>query len=393
MQRRSFLKKIFLDCFIPFIVQTSSSSYLFADNSSAGVPQDYSRLLFDGLDKLSKHQNSNGSFGTVTDLFGCDPAVSALCGLSFLGSGSSPGRGRYAVEINRIIDFILSCSIKPSDNTSDSPNQQTTPLALNAYLTRNHLTLSEASGLIANVQTHGEKTLYGHGYSVLFLCEAYSAFPREDVFTTIKNAVGLIIRTQNSAGGWRYLPQPALLADISVSTCILSALRAAANVGIAIPSEVIGKAQDYILALQNEDGGFRYTAQHGPSGYSRTAAAIHALQVTGIRQTPKLERALDYLKRYVLRKDEELPSANQPAYWAYGQFYTALALWRLKTDPERQNIWNVFFENYKREIAERRSSTGLWESNSSKEAESALILCVLEIPLERTPFFLAPTRL
>ena len=391
MQRRSFLKKFFLDCSIPFIFQSLPSSYLIANDSSAGVQKDDERLLFDGLDKLSQRQNSDGSFGSATELFGCDPAVAALCGLAFLGSGSSPGRGRYAVEISRIIDFILSCSIKPLTKTSAHAAPQTSS-ALKAYLTRNHLTLSEISGLIANVQTRGEKTLYGHGYSILFLSEAYSAFPREDIFTTIKNAVELIIRTQNTAGGWRYLPQPALLADISVSTCMLSALRAAANVGVSIPSEVISRAQDYILTLQNDDGGFRYTVQQGASGYSRTAAAIHALQVTGLLHTPELERALDYLERQILSKEDASLPINQPSYWAYGQFYTALVLWRLKTDRQRQNIWNVFFERYKREMIERRSSsTGLWESSASKEAESALILCAFEIPLERTPFFLAPT--
>ncbi|MBS7336848.1 MAG: terpene cyclase/mutase family protein [Thermoguttaceae bacterium] len=356
------------------------------------MQKDDERLLFDGLDKLSKRQNSDGSFGSATELFGGDPAVAALCGLAFLGSGSAPGRGRYAVEISRIIDFILSCSIKSLAKTSEPYAPPHTSSALKAYLTRNHITLSEISGLIANVQTRGEKTLYGHGYSILFLSEAYSAFPREDIFTTIKNAVELIIRTQNTAGGWRYLPQPALLADISVSTCMLSALRAAANVGVSIPSEVISRAQDYILTLQNDDGGFRYTAQQGASGYSRTAAAIHALQVTGLLHSPELERALDYLERQILSKEDASLPINQPSYWAYGQFYTALVLWRLKTDRQRQNIWNVFFERYKREVIERRSSsTGLWESSASKEAESALILCAFEIPLERTPFFLAPT--
>lgn len=392
MQRRSFLKKFFLDSSFPFIFQSLPSSYLIANDSSAGVQKDDERLLFDGLDKLSKRQNSDGSFGSATELFGGDPAVAALCGLAFLGSGSAPGRGRYAVEISRIIDFILSCSIKSLAKTSEPYAPPHTSSALKAYLTRNHITLSEISGLIANVQTRGEKTLYGHGYSILFLSEAYSAFPREDIFTTIKNAVELIIRTQNTAGGWRYLPQPALLADISVSTCMLSALRAAANVGVSIPSEVISRAQDYILTLQNDDGGFRYTAQQGASGYSRTAAAIHALQVTGLLHSPELERALDYLERQILSKEDASLPINQPSYWAYGQFYTALVLWRLKTDRQRQNIWNVFFERYKREVIERRSSsTGLWESSASKEAESALILCAFEIPLERTPFFLAPT--
>lgn len=392
MQRRSFLKKFFLDSSIPFIFQSLPSSYLIANDSSADVQKDDERLLFDGLDKLSKRQNSDGSFGSATELFGGDPAVAALCGLAFLGSGSAPGRGRYAVEISRIIDFILSCSIKSLAKTSEPYAPPHTSSALKAYLTRNHITLSEISGLIANVQTRGEKTLYGHGYSILFLSEAYSAFPREDIFTTIKNAVELIIRTQNTAGGWRYLPQPALLADISVSTCMLSALRAAANVGVSIPSEVISRAQDYILTLQNDDGGFRYTAQQGASGYSRTAAAIHALQVTGLLHSPELERALDYLERQILSKEDASLPINQPSYWAYGQFYTALVLWRLKTDRQRQNIWNVFFERYKREVIERRSSsTGLWESSASKEAESALILCAFEIPLERTPFFLAPT--
>lgn len=87
-------------------------------------------------------------------------------------------------------------------------------------------------------------------------------------FAKLSSAVELIVRTQNSAGGWRYNPAPED-ADLSVTVCQMMALRAARNAGIGVAKETIDRAVDYVRRSQNADGGFMYQYRSGQCGESR----------------------------------------------------------------------------------------------------------------------------
>ncbi|MGI6401321.1 MAG: hypothetical protein ACOX0A_04305 [Thermoguttaceae bacterium] len=329
----------------------------------------------ESLDALARRQNvetldkngeperrsfaSAGSFGSGTELFGRDPGVAALCGLAFLASGSLPGRGRYGRELERVIDYLLACA----HNDKDAP---------------------ETYGLIADLSGKGRKPTYSHGFATLFL----SAIDRAETRDAAKAAVEFLVHTQNSEGGWRYEPKRVAVADLSVTTCQLSALRAARDAGIHVPAETIADAERYIVSLQNDDGGFRYLTLAGPSGYSRTSAAIHALQASGERYSRAIERGFEYLEKIYPLDTSGVDETKKIEYWAYGQFYAALAYWRGARDEETKSRAERFFERLTREALAKRGVDGLWRSSVSTEAETAFILCALLVPQEQTPFFL-----
>ena len=109
--------------------------------------------ISDSLDALADRQNEDGSFGAKAELFGRDPAVSALCGLAFLASGSLPGRGRYGTNLDKIVEFISSRALRTKGKTSSEAFtglDATIRSATLDYLKENNLTAEDVDGLIVD---------------------------------------------------------------------------------------------------------------------------------------------------------------------------------------------------------------------------------------------------
>src|SRR5690606_37168691 len=147
-----------------------------------------------GLAALASRQADDGSFGSGG--YSRNVAVCALAGMAFLAGGNTPDRGRYGLNVERSIDFILA-------NMQES-----------GFIT------------VAGATSHGP--MYGHGFATLFLAECYGMTTRRNLRESLSKAVNLIVNTQNSQGGWRYQPQRRD-ADISVTIAEVMALRAARN--------------------------------------------------------------------------------------------------------------------------------------------------------------------
>ncbi|HLQ44217.1 MAG TPA: hypothetical protein VK137_05785, partial [Planctomycetaceae bacterium] len=64
------------------------------------------RAIERGLAWLALRQHPDGSFGSGSG-FGRNVAVTALSGIAFLASGSTPGRGLHGEHVHRAVDFVL----------------------------------------------------------------------------------------------------------------------------------------------------------------------------------------------------------------------------------------------------------------------------------------------
>jgi len=293
-----------------------------------------------GLTWLAQQQRENGSFESISR-FGGNPGVAGLCGLAFLSSGSTPGRGPYGKVLDLAIDYVISCS---------HPN-----------------------GYIAEKTTdyyHGP--MYGHGFATLFLAEVYGMTEREDVGVVLRRAVQLIVDTQNDQGGWRYLPVPDE-ADVSVTVCQAMALRAARNAGIAVPKETIDRCIEYIRGCQNPDGGFRYRKfDPAESRMPLTAASLVALYTSGIHEGVELDRGRDYLKK----RSPGSPLTRDREYYFYGQYYGAQAAWQAGGE-----LWDLWYPAARDELLSYQLPEGSWsDPGSGKEYQTAMALIVLQAP-------------
>lgn len=341
--------------------------------------------LKNGLEALAKRQNQDGSFGGTSELFGRDPGVAALCGLAFLASENA-GRCNLRRGIDLVVDFLLSRSHVVSNGTSFVDLDPRLQDAADAYLAENSLKPRDVDGLIADFGERGRKPAYGHALATLFLSEALGTIRRPELRDRVKAAVRLVERAQNSEGGWRYDPFPVVAADLSVTTCQLAALRAAENAGIMVDANVVERGLDFVKSLQNADGGFRYMATDGASGYGRTAAAICALQSGGEDGSEEIEKGFQYLEQY----ENDAEAFAKIEYRRYAQFHASLAYWRAATTAKGQKRWQNFFARLTAELDSLPAAESLWRTKSaaSAEADAAFAICALEIPNERIAFFL-----
>lgn len=226
--------------------------------------------------------------------------------------------------------------------------------------------------------------MYGHGFATMFLAECYGMSGRPQLRGKLGKAVQLICDCQNEEGGWRYRPQREDSADISVTVCQVTALRAARNAGIYVPPEKIGRAVDYIKKCQNSDGGFKYNlAPTGESAFPRSAAAVVGLYSAGVKEIdegPEVRRGLNYVMQY-------LPQPGVPRrenYYFYGHYYAVLAMWQAGGDS-----WSRWYPAIRDELLQRqKQASGLWADPSvSDDFATAMACLILQVPNNYLPIF------
>jgi hypothetical protein len=297
-----------------------------------------------GLKWIVSQQREDGSVGSGS--YRGNVAVCALSGMAMMADGSTPGRGRYGVQVNRCVDYLLA-STQPSGFICGSDN------------------------------CHGP--MYGHGFATMFMAECYGMSRRPELRDKLSKAVKIIVNSQNKQGGWRYQPVRAD-ADISVTVCQVMALRAARNAGLYVPNETIDRAIDYVKRSQNADGGFTYMlTPNGESDFPRSAAAVVALYSAGIYKGPEIKKGLDYLLHFMPAEGV----TRREMYFFYGHYYAVQAMWQ--AGGERFGRWYTAVAN---ELLARQQDDGSWRAAQEGDPCATAMACVvLEIPNNYLPIF------
>lgn len=313
------------------------------------ITPESARAVNRGLEWLASQQLEDGSF--PGGRYGRNVAVVSLAALAFMSEGSMPGRGRYGEHVRRGLEFVLEHSAE--------------------------------SGLISAEASHGP--MYGHGFATLFLGEVYGMTAgggdtrlAERTHEALVKAVRLIEQTQNDEGGWRYNPVP-FDADVSVTICLVMALRSARNAGLEVSSEVIDKAVEYVRRCQNPDGGFRYQAEMGASAWPRSAAGVASLYYAGIYEDDAIERGLRYLE--ATARPGGMP-IHRPHYH-YGHYYAVQVMFLAGGDK-----WAGWWPAIRDELISNQSGDGSWEDRSVGSAYgTAMSLIILQMPNRYLPIF------
>lgn len=296
-----------------------------------------------GLAFLAKHQQPDGSFRSSQ--MGDNPAVVGLCGLAFLSSGSAPDRGPYGEQVSRCVDYLLA-------NT-------------------------RADGFINPPDSRGHGPMYGHGFATLLLGEVYGMSPRDDLRDSLSRSVELIVRTQNSEGGWRYNPEPDD-ADLSVTICQIMALRAARNAGLHVPKETIDKCEEYVKQCQEPDGGFSYMLTNRGSMFPRSAAGVVALYSAGVYEGPEIERGLTYLDQFLPRPARGI----RESHYFYGHYYAVQAMWH--AGGQR---WQRWYPAIRDTLVRLQRPDGRWEDSVGPDYATAMSCIILQVPNNVIPIF------
>jgi Squalene-hopene cyclase C-terminal domain/Prenyltransferase and squalene oxidase repeat len=306
------------------------------------------RAVARGLEWLASRQGPDGNFGGAGGGYGAHVAITALSGLALMSAGNLPDRGKYGTQVRKAVEFILASS--------------------------------QESGLLAADQSHG--VMYGHGFAALFLGEVYGMTGDDAVKERLQKAISLIEKSQNTEGGWRYMPVP-FDADISVTICQVMALRAARDAGIKVEKDVIDRAIAYVRRCQNADGGFSYMASTGSggSGFPRSAAGVAALYYAGVFEGDELKRGLEYIRQFqpgrAARADRDMGS-----HYYYGQYYAVQAMFLAGGD-----YWGSWYPAIRDELIARQTPSGAWSQEVSDEYSTACALIILQMPNRYLPVF------
>jgi hypothetical protein len=304
-----------------------------------------------GLEYLARSQSREGAWRHQTGMGGQYPvAMTALAGLALLSSGSTSTEGKYAPQISRAANFILNSRGK--------------------------------NGLISRLEEEG-RSMYGHGFSMLFLGQLYGMEDdpekQERIHQMLQAAAALTTRSQSSLGGWMYTPD--MSADEgSVTITQLQGLRSARNAGVAVQKETIDKALGYLEQSARPDGGIAYRAKGG--GQSRppiTAAAVACWYNAGQYDNPLAVKALAYVKQKIGRSP-----ASGGRVWGhryYAHLYMAQVMWLSGSEN-----WEWYFPSMRDWLLREQAADGSWTGDGvGKTYGTAIALVILQIPYGYLP--------
>ncbi|MCA9134697.1 MAG: terpene cyclase/mutase family protein, partial [Planctomycetales bacterium] len=251
----------------------------------------------------------------LDDLYDADVDMAVRRGLAFLlsrqqqdGTFQSADQGRWVGICSLVGLALLSRGVRSGVGEAGQALQRTARYVLSQV---------QASGFLSATGQTSHGPMYDHGFGTLFLAELVGTDRELNVRGKLASAVNLIVRTQNSEGGWRYNPAPED-ADLSVTVCQMMALRAARNAGIGVAKQTIDRAVDYVRRSQNADGGYMYRVTGGESRFPLTAAAIVALYNAGIYEGAEIELAINYLHTHAAANS----SLERNSFFYYAHYYS-----------------------------------------------------------------------
>jgi hypothetical protein len=321
---------------------------------SADLTQEAKRAVERGLAWLDANQNLNGSWTCrvgykLNETYnGNDDehvCATALACMAFLAAGSTPERGKYAKTVAKGLDYVLSCA-------------------------------DPRTGYISSRGTR----MYEHAFATLFLAEVYGMTQREDIREKLKAASYLIVNSQNPEGGWRYQPTP-IDADISVTVSTLQALRAARNVGIAVPKSTIDAAVKYVKSCaKNSNGAFSYQLMSPYMtrySFALTAAGIVALYSAGEYESREIRNGLAYLRS----RANELNDTTTYHYF-YGHYYAVQAM-----NVAGGKYWREYFPPVRDEIIAKQRANGMWVDDVGPAYATSMACLIMLIPCNYLPIF------
>ena len=303
-----------------------------------------------GLEYLASQQNRDGSWRSHGGTGTYPVAMTSLCGLAMLSSGSTPTQGPYARNVSSALTFLLKSARR--------------------------------DGLIAQLEEESH-CMHGHGFATLFLAQCYGMAEdtrrRAEIRLTLQRAVKLIARSQSAAGGWLYTPD-STGDEGSVTVTQVQGLRACRNAGIAVPKRVIDDAMKYLENSTNPDGGIRYQVKDsGPSRPAITAAAVVCWFNGGMYDEPLAKKALEFAEQSLSPRRGR--NVRYFGHYFYAHLYMSQAMY-LSGDEK----WLPYFEVMREHLIDTQNDDGSWDGDHvGSSYGTAIALYILHLPYKNLP--------
>lgn len=302
-----------------------------------------------GFEYLVRTQSREGAWRNAGHMGTYPVAMTSLAGLALLAGGNTTTEGEYAPQVSRALKYVLS-SARPD-------------------------------GLISRVEEEA-RSMYGHGFSLLFLGQLYgmesNVDTQERIAKVLRRAIRLTAQSQSKLGGWYYTPE-SRNDEGSVTITQIQGLRSCRNAGIAVPKSTIDQAMGYLRKSSLPDGGIAYRAGlAGPSRPPITAAAVACWYNAGQYDNPLAEKALEFVKQQIGRGET---GGRGWGHYYYAHFYMAQVMWL-----SGEEDWRWYFPAMRDRLLAKQMTDGAWMGDHiGKTYGTAVTLVILQIPYGYLP--------
>ena len=279
-------------------------------------------------------------------------AMTGLALLTFLAHGETPNSDEFGPVVEKAIKYLL------STQTADG---------------------------------HWESS-YTHAICTYAMCEAFALTRIPMVKTAAEKGLSIIIRGQNTRGGWDYPITPTERSDTSVMGWCAQAVKAGKMAGIKPPGleDCVKKAVEGFQYNSSPGGGFGYATVAkdkpgtiGASGLS--GVGVLCMQLLGASRKPECKRGLEFLGT---GKTERFPCVwNEKLAWnaIYYWYYITQAKFHAGDDAGWDE-WNREFatELVKNQVVKRGEGlngkdAGYWMAATSQGPTMDTTLCALQL--------------
>ncbi len=270
-----------------------------------GIPKKYRPAVDKALQWIAKQQKPDGHWEATGGKY--PVPITAMAGMPLLMEGSNGTSGKFKLNIIRTVDWLLD-RVQPN-------------------------------GLIGNPANQEEsiRYMYGHGFGMLFLASAFGDLDKArqaKVKPVLAKAVVFCGQAQSSRGGWYYTSKQdgGDKDEGSVTITQLQGLRACKNAGIAVPTEIIKKAQKYLQDCTNPaTGAVWYSWISKQDRVAITAAAVACGFNAGEYNDEHVKKWLAYCKKTIPEVGGITPPTNS-GHFDYTHYYFAQCVYILGED-------------------------------------------------------------
>ncbi len=258
------------------------------------------------LEWLAAHQKPNGSWSLVHTKEECDgtcnhpgtperfePAATGLALLAFLGAGYTHREGKHAATVKNGVYYLLQ--------------------------------IMEETQHGGSFLFNCPQGMYNHGIATFALCEAYQLSKDESLKSSTQKAVDFMCFSQNSSGGWGYLPQQP--GDLTITGWQTMALKSARAADLYVPLHVIVNLDKFLDS--QTDSEMTYYGYTKP-GKSETCTAI-GLMLRMFRNWPHTDPRILAGANYLLEQ-------GVSSHDVYRNYYITLMLFHIGGPLFRE--WN-----------------------------------------------------
>lgn len=308
------------------------------------------KAIKSGLDYLAGTQLQDGNWAGQ-DGVEYPTVMTALAGMAFLSHGDTPSRGPYADNIRRVELYLLG-NARPS-------------------------------GLITSPAEADSRSMYGHGFSLLFLSTVYGMETdlktREQLKKVINNAIDLTSKGQSAYGGWTYIPGGGDEGSVTVTQ--MQGLRAASNAGFTVPKGTVEGAVKYLERCKTPEGGIQYSlgSATGPR-LAISAAAVATLYNAGEYDSKLADSCLNFVWGQFAQSKGSWNKGSGHDF--YTHLYASQAFYQAG-----DKYWNEYFPGARDQLLHMQQPDGSWQGDVGQVYGSSIALIILQLPYKFLPIY------